>query len=185
MAKHRSKSFLNLRTIKHRLLSLAVVLVVLVGGVLAYSRFKDNPPASTTSGDKSGQESKGNPSPPTAEEKQAGDTRKNQIVDEQKDQASSQNSSTKNVSVVITGATSTDVRGYTSGVFEDGGTCTATATKGSQAIIKTSAGSKNVSYTSCSPIYWDSPLGNGSWTINLSYKSTTAQGSASQTIEVK
>lgn len=183
MVKHRSKSFLNLRPTKRQLLSLAVVLVILVVGVLVYSKLKDNTPASTTSGNKSGQESTG--SLPTAEEKQAGDTRKNQIVDEQKDQTSSQNSGTKNVSVIITGATSTDVRGYTSGVFEDGGICTATATRGSQAITKTSAGSKNVSYTSCSPIYWDSPLGNGSWIINLSYKSTTAQGSTSQTIEVK
>ena len=133
----------------------------------------------------SGAAGTGSLDPATAAEKQEAADRKDQVVEEQRNQTATPSLGIKNVGVVITSATSTDVRGYTSGVFEDGGICTATATKGSQTITKTSTGFKNVSYTSCSPIYWGSTLGNGNWTINLSYKSAAAQGSTSQTIEVK
>ncbi len=153
----------------------AVLILLLAGFGWAHWHNKSSP--TTTTGDTL--------SPATAAEQQAAADSKNKIVQDQKNQAPTPSSSTKNVNVIITSATSTDVRGYAYGIFEDGGTCTATATKGSQTITKTSVGSKNVSYTSCAPIYWDSPLALGSWVINLSYKSATAQGSTSQTIEVK
>lgn len=158
------------------MLSVGALLILLLAG-FGWAHWHKPSPTTTTGA--------GNLTPATAVEKQETADHKDQIIEEQKNQTAPPSSSIKNVSVVITGATSTDVRGYASGVFEDGGTCTATATKGSQTITKTSAGFKNVSYTSCLPIYWDSPLARGSWTINLSYKSATAQGSNGQTIEVK
>src|SRR3989338_2205643 len=170
--------FKRLKKLTRQPLLLTAVLVLLLALIgFGLTRNNKNDQATTTTG--------GNLTPATSEEKQEAENRKDQIVEGQRNQTATPSLGTKNVSVVITNATLTDMRGYASGVFEDGGTCTATATKGSQTVTKTSTGFKNVSYTSCSPIYWDSPLGNGSWTINLSYKSTTAQGSASQTIEVK
>lgn len=162
---------------KTLMLSAGVLLILLLTGLgWAYWHNKYAPTTPTT---------EGNLSPATAAEQQAAADTKNKIVQDQTNQAATPSAGTKNVSVVITSATSTDVRGYTYGVFEDAGTCTATATKGSQTFTKTSVGFKNVSYTSCSPIHWDPPLALGSWIINLSYKSATAQGSASQAIEVK
>ena len=127
----------------------------------------------------------GSLAPATTEEKQEAENRKDQIAQEQNNQSSSSTSGIKNVTVVITEANSTSVKGYIQGVFEDGGTCTATATKNSQTITKTSSGSDNVSYTQCTPINWSSPLSTGSWTINLAYKSAAVQGNTGKTIEVK
>ncbi len=170
--------FKRLRKLSRRPLLLTVVLVLLLA-LIGFGLARDN------KNDQSANSSDGNLNSPTSEEKQAADNRKDEIVEEQKQQNSSQSSEIKNVTVVITSATSTDVRGYTSGVFEDGGTCSATATKGSQTFSQTSSGFANVSYTQCTPINWSSPLSKGSWLVNLSYRSTTAQGSTSQTIEVK
>ncbi len=158
------------------MLGAGVLLILLLAG-FGWAHWHNKSSPTTTTG--------GNLSPTTAAEQQAATDTKNKIVQDQKNQAATPSVGTKNVSVVITSATSTDVRGYAYGVFEDGGTCTATATKGSQTFTKASVGFKNVSYTSCSPIHWDSSLTPGSWIINLSYKSATAQGSASQVIEVK
>lgn len=170
--------FKRLRKLSRRPLLLTAVLVLLLALIgFGLARNNKNDQTTTTGG--------GALTPATSEEKQEAEQHKDQIVEEQRNQTTTPSSDTKNVSVVITSATSTDVRGYTSGVFEDGGTCKASATKGSQTVTKTSTGFKNVSYTTCSPIYWDSPLGSGSWTINLSYKSATAQGSTSQTFDVK
>lgn len=124
-------------------------------------------------------------SPAAAADKQEIADRKNQIVQDQKNQTSLQNSGTKNISVIITEASATDVRGYANGVFEDGGICTATATYGSQTFSRTSTGFGNVSYTQCAPINWNPPLSRGTWTVNLSYKSAMASGSVNQTIEVR
>jgi len=170
--------FKRLRKLSRRPLLLTVVLVLLLA-LIGFGLARDN------KNDQSPATSDGAPSPPTSEEKQAAEQRKDEIVEEQKQPNSSQSSGIKNVTVVITSVTSTDVRGYTSGVFEDGGTCSATATKGSQTFAQTSSGFANVSYTQCTPINWSNPLSKGSWLVNLSYRSTTAQGSTSQTIEVK
>lgn len=154
--------------------ALALVLVLAVLGLSWHHWHKSSP--TTTPG--------GSLSPATAAEKQAASDRKDQIVQEQKNQASS-GAGIKNVSVIITEASSTTVKGYVQGVFEDGGTCTATATQGSQSQSKTSTGFANVSYTQCAPISWSPALGSGNWTINLAYKSATAQGNITKTVEVK
>ncbi len=125
--------------------------------------------------------------PPTTQEKKAADSQKDQIVQDEKNRANSSNSNQpkKNVSVVITELSASSIKGYVQGVFEEGGTCTATAVQGSQVITKTSTGFQNVSYTQCAPISWGSPLGLGKWTVTLKYQSSTAEGSQSQTLEVK
>lgn len=83
-------------------------------------------------------------------------------------------------SLVITEANGSVVRFYVNGVFEDGGTCTATATQGPQTVTRTSTGFKNVSYTQCPPIQWNLP--SGSWEVVVKYKSDTAD--VSRTIEI-
>lgn len=86
--------------------------------------------------------------------------------------------------VIITEASGGVVRAYVSGVYEDGGICTATAVQGSQVVTRSSTGFKNVSYTQCPPIEWN--LSSGTWTIKVTYKSTTAEGqSAPQEVSVQ
>lgn len=156
------------------IIKILVILVVVAGIVFVY-RHNHQKPSGTTAGT--------NLTPATAEEKQAAEAHKDQIANQQSnpDQSSP---ATKTVPVVITEATKTGVKGYVQGIFEEGGTCTATATQGSQTITKTSTGFGNVSYTQCAPINWDNPLGSGSWTITLTYKSANGQGTASKALEV-
>jgi hypothetical protein len=125
--------------------------------------------------------------PPTKEEKQSADANKEAIIQKNTTIKSAPTNTTqkKQIDIVITDATSNGVRAYVSGVFEEGGVCTATATQGSQIITQTSTGFQNVSYTQCAPINWGSPLANGTWSITLSYRSATAEGSGTKTIEVK
>ena len=171
MARRRKK--FNRRAVL--LITSAILILALAGFAIAR---RDN---KTRSGS---DDSNGNLTPATTEEKQESESRKDQIVQEQKNQPSSSAVGIKNVTVVVTEANSSTVKGYIQGVFEDGGTCTAIATQGSQTITKTSIAFANVSYTQCAPINWSSPLSSGSWTINLAYKSATAQGNTGKTIEV-
>jgi hypothetical protein len=157
------------------LLLIAVLILFLAGLGLGLRHWHKISPSTATSG--------GSLSPPTSTDKQAAADRKDQIVQQQQNQSAAPASGTKTVTVVVTEASSSSVKGYVQGVFEEGGTCTATATQGSQTVNKTSTGFQNVSYTQCAPISWS--LGTGTWMVNLSYKSATAAGNSSKTIEVK
>lgn len=81
--------------------------------------------------------------------------------------------------VVITSLSKSEARGYVTGVFEDGGTCTLTLVKGSAQITSTSVAVSDVNKTTCPAISIDqSQLKNGVWTATLSYKSATTSGSS-------
>lgn len=120
--------------------------------------------------------------PATEEEKRESEQHKDAIV-EQQNQPAPQPGQKKQVSVVITSADANSINAYVSGVLEDGGTCTATLTKGSQKIDRTSSGFSNVSTTNCSPIAPNFPSG-GTWTVTVSYSSASAEGKAQTTVEV-
>lgn len=93
---------------------------------------------------------------------------------------SSSNSNLAVANVILAAATTSETRGYVSNVLEDGGTCTATYTKGSTKVTGTSTGFVDVNKTTCAPIPI-SGLSRGDWVVVLSYKSATASG-ASQAI---
>lgn len=81
-----------------------------------------------------------------------------------------------------------ETTGYVPGVFEDGGTCKATFSKGSLRVVKESAGFADVNRTSCTPI--SVPVTEftekGKWTVVLSYESSSSTGvSNSVEVEVK
>lgn len=159
---------------RKKLLLIISSLLILVIGIFIYYQRNHPSTSSTPTGTSL--------SPTTDAEKQATEAHKDQLG--QPGSSNGSSSTTKTLSVVITEATNSGVRGYVQGIFEEGGTCMATATQGSQTITKTSIGFENVSYTQCAPINWDSSLGKGSWTISLAYKSTNGQGTSSKTIEV-
>ncbi len=126
--------------------------------------------------------------PATRTEKEEADAHKDQIV--KNDQAQTNLPTTpasqkKQVPVVITEISDKGVRSYVTGVFEEGGTCTAVANKGDSSFTKFSMGFENASYTQCAPINWDSPLNKGTWTITVTYKSASAEGSQTKILEVK
>jgi hypothetical protein len=95
-------------------------------------------------------------------------------------------STSKQANVIVTYASVSETRGYVGNVFEDGGTCTATFTKGSVKVSGTSSGITDVNKTTCPAIAIDpSKLSSGDWTVVLSYSSSTASGtSESKTVSV-
>lgn len=72
------------------------------------------------------------------------------------------------------------------GVFEEGGTCTATFVKDGETRSKTSVGFQNSSYTQCAPIDLEPGfLTKGTWSVVVSYASPKAEGaSISKNFEV-
>ncbi len=170
MATRKSRNFLGTR--KH-ILVLVAGLLILASGVWAISAH--NQPAK--SGDKT---SKGgssvNLNPSTKE----------QLSQPMPGPSSTNSSSKKQVTPVITNASQEQINAYVPGVFEEGGSCTATLTKNNKTVTKTSTGFQNVSYTSCAPINISGQLTErGIWSLILSYNSTTVEGkSAATSLEV-
>ena len=179
MATRKSRNFLGTR---NRVLVLIAVLLLLAGGVWAIRAH--NQPAK--SGDKTPEGGTSvNLNPPTEEEKQQTEAHKGQISQPSQPAAAS-NSGKKQVTPIITNASQEQINAYVPGVFEEGGSCAATLTKGNKTVTKTSTGFQNVSYTSCAPINISGQLTErGTWSLVLSYNSTTAEGkSATTSLEV-
>jgi hypothetical protein len=127
--------------------------------------------------------------PPTDEDKKETEQHKKDLQQQNESQsssASSNSSGLKQASVVITYASSSEVRGYVGNAFEDGGICTATFTKDSSKVTATSSGFMDVNKTTCTPIAINQGrLTSGSWNVVLSYRSSNYSGSsASQIINV-
>lgn len=171
----------SFKTHRKRNIAILVIVALLIGGG-AYALYRHNHPTNVKTPDGKTVKLK----PATKEEVKQADDNKTAVVkrNEQDKQATTNGTSQTPSTVIITSATSTEVRGYVSGVFEEGGTCTATATMGGQTVTKSVAGFQNVSNTQCTPIKWDSPLSSGSWNVTLSYKSATTSSTQSTTIGV-
>jgi hypothetical protein len=183
MVKKASHKLSLLKHLSRRTALLAALAVLLVAGglILALGHGHNTRPATGTTADGK----KVNLSPATSQDQQNSDSHKNSSA--QQDQPAKNIPSTDKAtqaSLVITSADQNSVRAYVNGVFEEGGTCTATATQGSQVITASSAGFENVSYTQCTPINWPSALGGGTWVIKVSYSSSGTQVSATKTIQV-
>jgi len=72
------------------------------------------------------------------------------------------------------------------GISEEGGTCTATATKGSKKVTVTQSADYNVNRVECGGLRFDrANLSSGSWNVTVSYLSKKFTGtSASTTVKV-
>jgi hypothetical protein len=166
--------------IKKNILLGTFILIVLIGGFYFISnRHSKNVNLHPVTADGK----RVNLSPPTLEEKKASTDNKDAIV-QKNNQIKAEGDSTaySQGNLVITDVNSTVAKAYVAGVFEDGGTCTATATQGGQATTASSAGFKNVSYTQCAPLNWPSKLASGAWVVTVTYKSATSQ--ATQTKDI-
>jgi hypothetical protein len=152
-----------------------------LGAGIAYAEFHGSTrdPASQTSKADGTGNSDINFNPPTKTDQNETDQTKENIVKQQTSPGSTSNTGKITVNPNITYADKTTINGYVTGVFEEGGTCTATLTQGSQTITRTSIGFGNASYTQCPPIsLTDAKLSAGTWTVILSYDSAKAAGSS-------
>lgn len=173
---------------KRNIIILFAITVLLLGGaVFAHSRRHNitypNPNQNTPSA-----ASNINMSPATQDEQNASQ----QIKEKENSTPSTPSTSTtdlKAVTPVIVNATMSpdlQVRAYVSGIYEDGGTCTLTASQGTNRISKQSAAFKDATTTTCTPLAIPRSEfpSTGTWNLTISYKSTTAQGT-SQTVKTE
>lgn len=79
------------------------------------------------------------------------------------------------------------VNAYMPNVYEDNGTCTLTLTKGSNKVVKSVTGFKNVRNTSCQPFNVERSelASSGEWTAVVAYSSPSANGSSQTKINVQ
>ena len=154
-----------------------LALILLIGAGLAYNQFRDGQDAydSASSDPQSGNYV--NLDPPTEQEKKDADANKKTLVEEPGTPAPPPSDGKKQVTPEIASADRSEVRAHVPGIFEDGGTCTATATKaGESPITASSKGFGNYSDTKCEPISLSLP--SGGWSVVVSYSSSTAKGSS-------
>lgn len=175
MAKSNKRPIRRRKITKGQLLTAGAVAIVLLAGVYLWARPSNNQPAAVTSGNNG---SYVNLNPATEQERQQSQAAKDAVTSQQ-NQTQASSSGKKQVTPTITHADATSVSAYVSGVFEDGGTCTAIFTQGATTKTFTSTAFANVSYTSCAPIKV-SGLASGTWTVVVSYNSSAATGQSQQ-----
>lgn len=186
MAKHKNRKLGSILRSARTKLALVIIVLLLLGfgawAVADDSEVSQDPPPTESAID-SDTPNPGSPdlSPATPQERQETQDYKKSLTQNQGGSSATTSEGKKVVYPVITGASHEEVNAYVSGIVEDGGTCTATATKGSQTITGTSTGFANVSYTSCPPISLSLPAGK--WSVVLNYSSATSEGK-SQVFEV-
>jgi hypothetical protein len=135
-----------------------------------------------------------NLNPPTDKDQERVEENKQRIIDDQSSKNDGQQSTEKkSVTPTITylgqndGSGSVEIGASVGGVFEDGGTCTATFSKDNSSFSKSVAAIKNVKDMSCPMISASrSEFGSiGLWSVIVSYKSPTYSGvSTVRTVEV-
>lgn len=186
MKRTRTSKLLNSKKIK---LVTIIALFVLLGSVAwvlnspnQQNTTSTDTPTEKTSIDQMPSSISPNLDPPTNKEKQQTEDYKKALAETNNTSTNTTPSGKKLVYPVITSANHEEVRAYVSGVIEDGGTCTATATKGSQVKTASSLGAGDASYTGCGPISLSLP--SGTWSVVVRYSSASYEGK-SQAFEVE
>ncbi len=160
---------------------LMILLLIVSSTTFFYTRSKST---SKTTPETTTKDTSVNLSPPTKEEEKETEVFKDNLEKSPEAKITTEDGK-KQVTPVITGADVTEVNGYIPGVLEEGGICQAKFTKESQTLEFTSKGFGNVSYTTCEPIAV-SGLSVGTWSVTLSYSSSTSSGtSQTSTTEIK
>ena len=171
----RRKGSLYKRFSRRSLLIAGAALVVLLSGGVVYAQFlKDDDPPVTTDGTDSVPVSEVNYGPPTETEKQETEAHKKSMAEDNPAPPQTTPSGKKLVTPYTSSVDNDVVRAYVSGVIEDGGTCTATASKDSQVKSGTSIGFADAANTICPPITLD--LAGLGWNVQVSYSSSTSEG---------
>jgi hypothetical protein len=179
--KSKNKTSLKL-TKKAITIAVIAVLIVGAGGYYAWRKQADKKKApQTTSG-----LNLVNYGPPTEQEKQDAAAHKDDVVDQmnREKQPTPAPDTKKQVKPIITSISTSNnevtITAYTSGIFEEGGTCTLSATKDATVRTFVSPAFANATTTDCKP-FRISPSefpGGGDWSFKISYTSPTAAGTS-------
>ncbi len=182
----------QLKSHRRELFGLLVVtlLIVAIGAYLYAQRKSSTPMPPVNSPKPTGTV---NLEPATEQDKQAADNNKEDLINRNDRPPGQERGDNRNVvKPIITYAgqygPQIEVGGYVPGVFEEGGTCTAKFTNGSNSFSKSIKAIRSANSTDCPAMVASaeefSP--KGSWSVVILYDSTTSAGiSDSRTIEVR
>jgi hypothetical protein len=178
----------NRRTVTRPILISLIVLLAIGCGLTFWltSRNKNKPNLPAANGNVNSIDL----SPATEQEQQESNQRKEESA-KQEEIPSSPSGPKKTVTPVIVDANQYDqkieVRAYIPGIFEDGGTCTSTFTKGATIVKKSVSATKDATTSRCDNLTFDkSELAPGVWTVVVGYSSLTSEGdSRVSSLEVK
>jgi len=158
---------------------LAVLLII--GGIVYGIFYYNKPPADGV-----------NYSPPTEQEKQSGNEQKERNIEREKiDNAPKNDGSVKTISLTVTDAAqygdTVEVRAFSRDVYENGGRCTITFTRGASTVTSQSNAFADASTTQCGAL--DTARSKfpetGTWSYNLTYTSASSQGNATGKVEIQ
>lgn len=167
----------KLKNKKIILLIVILVLAIAVGSFLYYKSQRDDSTSDFI-----------NYNPPTKSEREAANSQKeNNIEREKVDNAPV----SQTAEVMIVDASqynqTIEVRAYISNIYEDGGTCFVTFTRGGQTVSRQSKGFKDATTTQCEPfnIPRSEFTATGDWKVTVTYSSSAAKGESNpQTISI-
>lgn len=134
-----------------------------------------------------------NYSPPTEEERKAGNEQKqaNEDRNRQIEEQNQNHTDKKQVKPFLSywgqdsDSRSIEVNGYITGIYEDGGTCTLTARKDQQEVTTSRKAIKDAKTTTCGLLeIARDKLTPGNWSVAVTYNSSTATGT-SDTVNVE
>lgn len=179
---------------KKYVFSLAILLLIVVGLLIfLYSNSQSN--SSTDQNPPVQQTEPINLAPPTEEDVKRVEANKEKNVsrdEAEKNQPNPEPGTKKAVKPTITYAGLyggvVEVGGYVDGVFEDGGTCTATFSQGSISFSKTVTSVKNINSLDCPVMSANKNEFDqaGKWSVIVSYSSSSSEGKSDpKEIEVK
>lgn len=171
-------------------IAVAIIMGLAYGGWRYYQhrQTKSKPVATTTNQ----AESKIDMNPATSEEKKESEQHKDEIIEQQKNQTTNPAPTGGNVTPIISYAdqygSNIEVAAFVATVVEDGGTCTLTATSGTNKVTKQVTAVRNAKNTTC-PTF-SIPRSEfktaGTWSVVVSYSSTAYNGtSEAKSVEVK
>jgi|ERR1700741_1544107 len=166
----------KLHSKKLYLLLTLLAIALILGGYLLVNAKRDHSPSTNpiSSASKSGDI---NYNPPTNSEISDTEKHKEDLANNPTPPTGNTSDGKKTVTPIISYADKSTINAYVTGIFEEGGVCTATLTKGTRVITKTSTGFQNASYTQCAPIDLSGgSVDSGDWSIVVSYSSKTASG---------
>lgn len=181
----------NKKSRLHRLATLGIIPVLLLGGGLFWYLREKEPNAPDTTGPPLSEDI--NLEPATEQDQQRADQKKQDVVNNEGPKPSEDTK--KSVTPVITRPTDSEtisgdieVRAFIPGIYEDTGECSAVFTNGSMSFTRQVEALKDATTTRCDTVQVareDFPS-TGNWSVKVTYSSPTAQGSSeTRTFNVK
>jgi len=158
-------------------LLITTAIISIAGCVFFYIKLNDSKKTINPSGNSVSKNI--NLAPASPADKMQSETSKENIEKTNNSNKQSAATTIKNVMPVISYYDASTVRGFISGVFENDGICTITLTQGTSILTERTKGFENSNFTQCSPFdISQKNLNKGVWTITLSYKSITSEGTS-------